>query len=77
MAFRFTNRSDRPLHIVTEPWCEEFDLEPGDILRGSASVKELTDSVYSLDFEVYLDDGFVSLWCPSDSEFKIEKAHSK
>ena len=77
MAFRFTNRSNRTLHILTEPWCEEFDLEPGDILQGTASVKELTDHVNPLDFELYLEDDRASLWCPPDSEFKIEKANSE
>ena len=40
-------------NILTEPWCEEFDLAPGDILQGTASVKELTDPVNPLDFELY------------------------
>lgn len=77
MAFRITNSSKRSLHIMTELWCEEFDLEPGDVLHGTAGIKELTDSLNPLDFEIYLENDHVSLWCPPDSEFKIEKANSE
>jgi len=62
---------------MTELACEEFVLQPGDTLHGSASVKTLDNPADPLGFEIYLEDDHASLWCPHDSEFRIEKARSK
>ena len=77
LPFRVTNSSKRALHVMTELACEEFVLQPGEILHGSASVKTLDDPIDPLGFEIYLEDDHVSLWCPHDSDFRIEKAESK
>ena len=76
-TFRVTNSGKRALHVMTELWCEEFTVEPGEILEGIASIKELADPMNPLDFEIWLEDDHVSLWCPPDTKFAIKSKEQK
>jgi hypothetical protein len=72
-TFRITNSGSKPLHLMTELWCDEFTLEPGDILEGRASSEDLSDPLEPLNFEVFLEDDHVSLWCPYETEFSLKR----
>jgi hypothetical protein len=73
LTFRLTNSGSKPLHVMTELWCDEFELAPGEILEGRASVSDLSDPDNPLDVEIFLDEDQVSLWCPFDAKFEVKQ----
>lgn len=75
--FRLINSSKKPLHVMTELWCESFTLQPSDILEAKASIADLDDPVNPLNFEIVLEDDYVALWCPYATEFQILEANKK
>jgi hypothetical protein len=76
-TFRITNSGKRPLHVMTELWCEEFTIAPGDVLEGTAATKDLSDPLEPLNFEIWLEDDHVSLWCPYDTNFNLKSGSEK
>ena len=71
-SFRITNSGKRPLHVLTEPWCDEFSpVEPGMALVCIAETEALADPENPLDFEIWLENDHVSLWCPFDTKFAL------
>lgn len=73
-TFRLTNSSKKPLNVMTELWCESFSLQAGEILEAKALVADLADPINPLNFEIVLEDDYVSLWCAYATEFQIIEA---
>ena len=72
MRLPIRNKTDRPLHIFIEPWCDDYELLPG----GEAFV-HLGDGLPH-SFDVY--DGQVTIWNegndPATVEVVPEEGHS-
>lgn len=75
-TFRIKNSGKRSLHVMTELWCEEFTISPGEVLEGSAIPKDLADPLNPLTFEIWLEDDHVSLWCPHETQFELKSGES-
>ena len=74
ISFKVSNSGEKPIHVMTEPWCEEYDLNQGDVLEVHAEVVELENPLDPLTFEVCAEDHHVSIWCPPSSESKLIEA---
>lgn len=64
MRLPIRNRSDRPLHIFIEPWCDDYEVLPG----GEAFVRLEDGHPHSID--VY--NGQVTIWNEGDAQAVVE-----
>ena len=73
IEFFIKNEEAEPLHIMTEPGCEEFDLQQGDKLRIWIPITDLQDPFDPLQFDTWPNNRHISIWVPPFTNCEVIK----